>query len=158
MQDEKIYEVYWKGPFTDDTLEKLTEEENEKFVLYKIYGSHPMYRNDILLYVGMTEIGVVNRLNQHNYWMDEERFGPSKIYFASIGHFESWKQSDEMIIFDCLDRKVIENVEELLIYAHQPVHNKKSRSSAKGAKGIRLFNTGAYGMLMPEVSALFQNC
>ena len=155
---EEIYEVCWRGPYSEESLDSLTDEDNEKFVLYKIYGSHPVYGDNVLLYIGMTEQGVKKRLIQHDYWMDEERFGHSRIYFASIGKFESWKISDETEIFDRLEREIIEKVESLLIYAHQPVHNTKYRNSAKKSKNIRLFNTGSFGVLMPEISGLYQEC
>ncbi len=155
---EEIYEVCWKGPYSDEQLSELSKEENQNFVLYKIYGSHPVYGDNVLLYIGMTEQGVKKRLTQHDYWMDEERFGPSKIFFASIGKFESWEKSDDFEIFEKPDRETIKKVESLLIYAHQPVHNQKSRGSAKKAKNIRIFNTMAFGMLMPEISGFYQNC
>ena len=155
---EEIYEACWRGPYSEENLVSLTEEENKKFVIYKIYGSHPIYGDNILLYIGMTEQGVKARLIQHNYWMDEERFGPSRIYFASIGRFENWKKSEEIEIFDRIERETIENVESLLIYAHQPVHNSKSRNSAIKSKNLRIFNTGSFGILMPEISGLYQEC
>ena len=117
---EKIYEVFWEGPYSEKTLDALTEEQNEKFVLYKIYGSHPLYGNNVLLYIGMTEQGVKKRLGEHDYWMDEKRYGPSKIYFASIGEFTDWETSEEAeLLFDKVERKIIQKVESLLIYAHQ---------------------------------------
>ncbi len=155
---EKIYEVRWCGPYTEKTLNSLTAEENDKFVLYKIYGSHPVYGNNILLYIGMTEQNIEKRINQHGYWMDEARFGSSTMYFASAGHFQSWKDSESTQIYDKLDREYIEKIEALLIYAHQPVHNSKARNSAENSREIRLFNTGSFGILMPEISGKYQNC
>ena len=155
---EDIYEVYWRGPYSEENLNSLTDEENENFVLYKIYGFHPVYGDKVLLYIGMTEKGVKKRLIQHNYWMDEERFGPSRIYFASIGKFESWEIADKIKIYKRLDRETIKKVESLLIYAHQPAHNTKARNSANEAKNFRLFNTGSFGVLMPEISGLYQEC
>lgn len=155
---EKIYEVCWDGPYTKDTLDEISEEDNNKYVLYKVYGSHPVYGNNVLLYIGMTGRGIKKRLVEHDYWMDEERFGPSKIYVASIGEFSDWESSNKIDIFNSPSREIIEQVESLLIYSHQPVHNSKSRDSAKNAKEIRIFNTGKYGHLMPEVSGLFQAC
>ena len=159
MNKEKIYEVAWRGPYTSKNIErKIKKKHIDKYVLYKIYGSHHLYGNNILLYIGMTEQGVGVRLQQHNYWMDEERFGLSQIYVASIGEFNNWEESDEIFIFEKPERELISKIESLLIYAHQPVHNSKNRNTAEKSKNIRIFNTCAFGSLMPEVSALYQNC
>lgn len=160
-EEEIIYEVCWEGPYSKSTLnstKKITKEQNKQFVLYKIYGSHPVYGNNILLYIGMTEQDVTERLRQHDYWMDEERFGESDIYLASIGGFENWVESEKIAIFDPPEREIIGKVESLLIYAHQPVYNTKNRTTAKNSRNIRIFNTGCYGALMPEISGLFQDC
>ena len=66
---EKIYEVCWDGPYTKDTLDEISEEDNNKYVLYKVYGSHPVYGNNVLLYIGMTERGIKIRLTEHDYWV-----------------------------------------------------------------------------------------
>ena len=159
MKNEKIYEVYWQGPYKPKNIEKkIKQKDFEKYVLYSIYGSHPVYGDNVLLYIGMTEQGVNNRLIQHDYWMDEERYGPSKIYVASIGDFKSWEESNNHSIFNKPDRKLIEKIESLLIYAHQPSQNKKNKNSADNSHGIRIFNTGQFGSLMPEISCLYQYC
>jgi hypothetical protein len=44
-------------------------------------------------------------------------------------------------------------VEALLIYAYQPAYNTKSKHNPSNqAKGLRIFNTGNVGYLLPEVS------
>ncbi len=154
---EQIYEVYWNGPYKPGNIDKKIGDKNkEKYVLYKIYGSHPIYGNNVLLYIGMTEQGIFKRLNQHDYWMDEERYGKSKIYIASIGEFKDWDSSYKSEVFDKPERELTEKIEALLIYAHQPAQNIKNKNSAKGSKNIRIFNTGEFGALMPEISALYQ--
>lgn len=155
---EIIYEVCWEGPFSPENVNDTLCEHKDKYALYSVYGSHPIYGNNILLYIGMTEIGVLKRLSEHDYWMDEERYGSSKIFVASIGVFESWEKSNRIEKFSVPERAVIEQVEQLLIYSNQPVHNTQSRKSAQKSKGIRIFNTNNYGSLLPEVSALYQWC
>ena len=155
---ETIYEVCWEGPYAkDDIVSKLAGNEN-RYGLYSVYGSHPVYGDNILLYIGMTERGVLKRLSEHDYWMDQERFGPSRIFVASIGPFVSWEESNEIDVFELPSRDVIERVEQLLIYANGPVHNSKARKSARSASGIRIFNTNNYGSLIPEVSSLYYWC
>lgn len=155
---EQIYEVCWEGPFTSENIEIELGEHKKKYALYSVYGSHPIYGNGILLYIGMTERGILKRLSEHDFWMDQERFGQSQIFVASIGPFESWEKSNEIEVFKLPDRSIIEKIEQLLIYSSQPVHNRMSRKSAKVARGIRVFNTNNYGSLLPEVSGLYHWC
>ncbi len=150
---EKEYEVYWEGPFKPKNIkEKIGDENIKKHVLYKIYGFHPLYGNNVLLYIGMTtEQGISKRL-KHDYWMDEERYGESTIYVASIGKFKGWKESNTKLeAFEKQEEDVTKNIEALLIYAHQPAQNTKNKNSCKPGK-IRIFNTGQFGSLMPEIS------
>lgn len=157
MVKEKIYEVCWKGPYTSKNINDKLAKQKDNYALYSIYGSHPIYGNNILLYIGMTERGVLKRLSEHGYWMDEERYGKSKIFVASIGEFESWEKSNEIEVFDLPNKEIIKKVEALLIYSNQPVHNSKSRRSADISRGIRIFNTNKFGSLLPESSALYND-
>ncbi len=158
QRNEDIYEVCWEGPYTSETIKVELSEHQSQYALYSVYGSHPVYGNNVLLYVGMTKRGVLKRLAEHDYWMDEERYGLSQIYVASIGEFNSWEESNEIEKFDLPDTKVIEQIEQLLIYSNQPVHNIKSKRSVKVSKGLRVFNTNNYGSLLPEVSTLYYWC
>jgi len=159
VSEEKIYEVCWQGPYTPKNIKKIKSKDMNNFVLYKIYGSHPMYGNNVLLYIGMTEKGVENRLNQHDYWMDEEKYSESTIYVASIGEFKGWSNEHtyKNIVFEKPERKIIESIEALLIYSHQPSHNNSNKKSAKSSQNIRIFNTEKYGSLMQEVSSIYYN-
>lgn len=156
MNQEKIVEVCWSGPYKPSKLKKqLKKMASEGFVLYKIYGCHPIYGDRVLLYIGMTEQGVEKRLAQHDYWMDEERFGESQLFFGSIGPFSTWEASEDVEVFPNPGTEIIKKVEALLILAHQPAHNNKNRKSAELASGIRIFNTNEYGSLFPEVSGKY---
>jgi hypothetical protein len=46
---------------------------------------------------------------------------------------------------------LVEQVEALLIYAHQPAYNSMSKGSVTVAKGLRILNTGRLGHLLPEI-------
>ena len=106
----------------------------------------------------MTEQGPDKRLIQHDYWMDEKRYGQSRIYVASIGKFKGWEKSNEIELFEKPDRNITQKIEALLIYAHQPSQNSKNKKSCENSKNIRIFNTGEFGTLIPEVSALYYEC
>ena len=153
---EKVYEVIWDGPFTSENIKSALGENMQKYALYSVYGSHPIYGNNILLYIGKTERGVLTRLSEHDFWMDQERFGLSQIFVASIGEFKDWEQSNKTEIYDLPDSDIIDQIEKLLIYAVKPVHNEKCKKSVSLLEEIRIFNTNNYGSLFPEISSLLK--
>jgi hypothetical protein len=102
----------------------------------------------------MTAIGSSKRLSQHASWVNEEP-DPVSVYFAAIGTFESWEDRDKIESYPPLDRKIVESIESLLIYSHQPVYNKRSTQGGfKLECTYVVFNTGRRGTLYPEVSSL----
>jgi hypothetical protein len=151
---ETICDVYWEGPFDWDKRALLW---NPSHVLYAIYGTHPVYGQNVLLYIGMTETTVADRLAEHTWIRDE--YDPVTIKIASIGvhsNIESWWQAwDKMSDNDVYLRpasEIIRAVEGLLIYAHQPAYNTMGKVSLKVDKRLRIFNTGKFGSLLPELS------
>ncbi len=88
---ETICDVYWEGPYNWGKRDSL---RNPKHVLYVIYGTHHVYGQKVLLYIGMTETNVADRLADHT-WINEE-CDPVMIRVASIGvhsDVESWWQA-----------------------------------------------------------------
>lgn len=146
---ERKFDVYWQGPFNE---EKLVNDET--LVLYSVYGTHPLYGNRSLVYIGMTTQPLTTRMNQHKRWMSLES-DPVEIYAASIGEFTTWKAADETDVYDPPLTEDILAIESLLILAHQPAYNSKSKQSAELGKNYRIFNTGRFGALLPEVSGLY---
>ena len=45
-----IIHVQWDGPFTLDQLSEMNNEYD--YGVYQVYGSHPIYGSDVLLYIG----------------------------------------------------------------------------------------------------------
>ncbi|MCP8687734.1 hypothetical protein [Marinobacterium sedimentorum] len=150
--EENVYDVYWEGPFNYDDLRET--ESHEDLVLYAIYGTHPLYGRNVLLYIGITENLVTTRLSQHSWWIDGEP-DPCGVYMASIGKFESWAKSQEFERYPKMDPATTRIIESLLIYSHQPIYNQRNKNSASLAKNYRAFNTGRRGMLLGEVSGLY---
>lgn len=156
VEKERIYEVYWEGPYEPD---QKNIDYKEGHILYKIYGSHPIYGDNVLLYIGKTEQGIKKRLKSHNYWMDEERYKESTIYVASLDEFTNWDDSGDTTFEhpeEIGGSELISKIESLLIYSHQPAHNTINKNTANNSKNIRIFNTGKFGVLMPEISSLYQ--
>ena len=122
LKNEIIYEVYWYGPYDPDSLEDVHSNN----VLYMICGTHGLYGRNVPLYIGKTERSIQARLNEHRTWIEDEP-DPVKVYTAVIGKFMSWLHNSSIVEYLPLDRSVIEAVESLLIYSHQPVYNQPQK-------------------------------
>lgn len=151
---EIICDVYWEGPFNWDNRDSL---RNPNHVLYAIYGTHYVYGQKALLYIGMTETTITDRLADHT-WVNDE-CDTVMMRIASIGVHSDieawWRAWDEMSANDVYQRpdyEIIRAVEDLLIYAHQPAYNTMGKGSLKVGKWLRIFNTGKHGSLLPELS------
>lgn len=46
-----LIQILWDGPYSITDLVKLKNEEID-YGIYQIYGNHPVYGNDVLLYIG----------------------------------------------------------------------------------------------------------
>jgi hypothetical protein len=149
-KQEQIFDIHWYGPYE---LSMLSDMDRENCVLYSIYGTHPTYGRNILLYIGRTK-DILDRITQHESWLNDER-DPVSVYIAAIGEFESWDKARKTEAYPPPRLEIIDAIEALLIYAHQPVYNYRSKQTAQRAKQLRLFNTGRYGTLLPEVSGIY---
>lgn len=54
MNTELIIHIEWDGPFKLDQLSELNNTDID-FGIYQIYGSHPIYGADVLLYIGKAD-------------------------------------------------------------------------------------------------------
>ena len=129
------------------------QKDADKYCLYQMYGHHPLYGRNVLLYIGSTTRSLEQRLQEHAWWAEKE-YDRLTSCAGSLGEFESWKKwhDDPIEHYDKPESDLVEPVEQLLIYATQPAYNIKSKLSARGAKGLRIFNTGRFAQLFPEIS------
>jgi len=148
---DTIYDVFWEGPFEWD---KRHPHLKDHHVLYAIEGTHPIYGRDVLLYIGRTDAGIGNRLSNHEEWVEYE---PDliKVRVASVGEFINWEEWEKEGDYPKADPDIVEQIEALLIYAHQPAYNTRGKSGLAPKIGIRIFNTGKSGLLLPELSYLY---
>ncbi len=151
MAAERIFDVYWEGPFNDQTLDKIPDNT----ALYIIYGTHGLYGRNVPLYIGKTMKGAKHRIHQHA-WLQWEPDAVS-YYAASIGDFKNWKHQYQIESYPVPDNDVIDVIESLLIFAHQPSYNTMSKQGGAVMKlsEIRIFNTGRRSSLFPEVSSQY---
>ena len=146
---EKIINIHWEGPFIWDEKD---QHQRDCHCLYQIYGHHPLYGRNVLLYIGKTDRAVPERLVEHK-WTEEE-YDKLTFYLGSLGPFESWKEwtQYENEDYEKADTSLVLGTEQLLIFAHQPAYNTQSKETANAALGIRIFNTGRIAQLFPELS------
>lgn len=152
-----IIDVYWEGPFSSEAINKLKGIKGH--CLYQIYGSHPVYGRDSLLYIGLSDRDeIFTRLKEHTWIQNQADL--CQIYIASCGDFTNWEawRKDGRRRYDYNESKNITllAIESLLIYAHQPSYNSASlKSTSFAEKPFRLFNSGKRGLLLSEVSTQF---
>src|SRR2546425_11758192 len=143
---ERICDVYWEGPFDWSARDTLTDGS---LVLYSLHGSHPVYGVNVVLYIGMTETNVAQRLSEHAVWVEDE-LDAIKVKVASIREYRSWddwdREWDKLAIgqrYARADTDLVKGVEALLIYANQPAFNSAGKSDLSDvARDLRVINTG----------------
>ena len=148
--EEKIYDVFWEGPYPWDKRKKYKPDH----VLYAMHGSHHLYGRDVLLYIGRTDTDLETRLNAHEKWVADE-YDDMTVRFGSVGPFTNWTDWDTDGRYTKANQDVVRGIEALLINAHQPAYNTMGKNSLACAKGLRVFNSGRCGHLLPEVSYLY---
>lgn len=158
MSNSIIYDIYWEGPYTLDEIINNRKDDSDithqGHCLYQIYGDHPCYGRDVLLYIGKTE-NMTNRLWQH-YNKYSSQCESVKIFIGSCGIFESWEKREELVQYDLIDKYTLDAIESLLIHAHQPAYNSSKLLSISFKNlNLRIFNTHKRKSLMPEVSTTY---
>lgn len=145
--EERLVRVRWAGPMSVDKAEALDDGADRG--VYQIYGTHPVYGAGVLLYIGKaTGQTFGTRLNQEGWSLPGMTEDPGNVQ-VYVGRVEEPRATGEE------DRtRLISAVERLLIWAHGPAYNASGVSSEPpdGVRDVRVFNTGSYRSLNPEVS------
>lgn len=139
--------VQWSGPYTYDVACAL-RNDNEDFGVYQIYGSHPVYGSDVLLYIGKAErqtFGV--RLSQESWNFHNQDSSKLMVYVGRLAGYSGCPDDDDWA-------REISLVERLLIYSHWPAGNSSGLNVSFGENlyPIHILNWGQYRDLLPEVS------
>jgi hypothetical protein len=146
MTTKHIY-IDWDGPYTMDELEELDDPRID-YGLYQVYGSHPLYGEEVLLYMGATGERTfgVKLAEEQNYWEVEEDFQPLIIY---VGRLMGVVTPTNGVWAEEMDLAL-----RLLIYAHAPVFNAREVAALPddNLKKVHVVNWGEYLDLAPEVS------
>jgi len=127
----KEINIWWEGPFSQEEIINSKIDANnydntaDKVGLYQIYGSHPLYGNNVLLYIGRTKNnkGFTSRLNNRWEIIHDSDNTNVKIYLGTI--FTA--AENNLCIEDEYER--IEFAEVLLINAMKPAFNSSNIKS-----------------------------
>ena len=138
----KIVHIVWDGPFSiDKTKEKNGKED---YGVYQIYGNHPVYGYGSLLYIEKAaDQSFGERIKQDEKWLEKE-YWPIEVYTGDVDVNETGMKWGA----------VVDLVEKLLIYPHQPAWNSSNICSIpeKTLEDIHILNWNSRRNLLPEVS------
>ena len=139
--------VQWEGLFSYDDARKLRDDVHD-YGVYQIYGSHPVYGSDVLIYIGKADSQTFGtRLSQHNWQYTNQDSSRLTVYVGRLHGYggtptpERWSQQ-------------IAHVERLLIFSHWPAGNSSGLNVQFGNElhHIHVLNWGKYRNLLAEVS------
>jgi hypothetical protein len=145
-QTNLLIHIDWDGPFTQSEISQLNKPDD--YGLYQVYGTHPVYGADTLLYIGRVEqqrFGV--RLAQHG-WCGINPDSNRVLFY--VGRLFGIPHPDT----DAEWCRQIELAERLLIHAHQPAQNTQKTLAGldRDLWFVHVINWRRYRNLMPEVS------
>jgi hypothetical protein len=145
----KVLYIEWNGPYDFEDLEELQDESCD-YGVYQIYGMHPVYGEEVLLYLGQTDNRTFSAklAQEKEYWDAEADFHPLSIYVGRL--------AGQMTPGGEVWGEEVDQAARLLIYAHVPVFNARDLGAPpdEDLKEVHLVNWGTYLDLAPEVSGV----
>ncbi len=135
----------WSGPLSYEDACKVNGDSD--WGVYQIYGSHPCYGADVLLYIGKAERQHFGeRLKQKHSIPYNYDINSTKVYFGRLAGED--RPDDET-----WNRHIV-LAEKLLIYAHRPAWNSTMNMGKLDSElqNVHVFNWMNHKMLLPEVS------
>lgn len=147
IQDVMHVHVQWDGPYTFDQVKNFKDEFTD-FGVYQIYGTHPVYGSDVLLYIGKADMQTFGvRLSQHSWNFHNQDASRLAAYLGRLSGYKITPSDSDW-------SNQIDFVERLLIYSHWPAGNSSGLNAAFGKElyRVHILNWGRYRDLLPEVS------
>lgn len=135
----------WDGPYTYEDALKLTDPTDKG--LYQIYGAHPVYGAEVLLYIGKTTRLFGHRLSEEGWRSTNPDAANLKIYVGRLSGTNGTPSAESWL-------EEITIAETFLIYAHWPAGNSSGLNvnMGKDFHDIHILNWGQHRSLLPEVS------
>ncbi|WP_235849025.1 MULTISPECIES: hypothetical protein [Bacillaceae] len=78
-----LIQIEWEGPYHLIDLVSLTNEEYDNGV-YQIYGKHPTYGSDVLLYIGKADYQTLGKRISQEDWLNTNDSNNTKIYIGRL--------------------------------------------------------------------------
>ena len=143
-----VIHVQWDGPFTSEQILELNDDFD--YGVYQVYGSHPIYGSDVLLYIGKASQQTFSvRIKQEQWSYNQD--GRNIRYYVGRLAGERTPKDDEWA-------RQIDMIEGLLIHSHWPAGNSQYIQSLGGNASqlakIHILNWGQRRGLLSEVSGL----
>jgi hypothetical protein len=152
MTEFKIFHLFWKKySWNEAFLRNFNDFDTERdFGIYQIYGNHPVYGDDTLLYIGKAAEQTFTRRMKGHYDFDASQV-VGQLTRIHLGYFCEIDDMNPQIWEDA-----ISDVEPILIKAHIPALNGQGVKGFLESPGqnILVYNWGDKGRLFPEVSSL----
>ncbi len=147
---EHVIHIEWTGPHAPSELVNLCKSID--YGIYAIYGHHPVYGSDTLLYVGKAQDQTFGQRIRQEGWDKGSMEDPAhtEIYVGRLKGpdtppLEVWK-------------KEIDLAEKLLIHTHGPAYNSQQIGEVSESDSevcdIRVLNWGSHRAVRPEISGL----
>jgi hypothetical protein len=156
MLNVKIINICWeKIDYDQVQIQKLTSKKD--FGIYQIYGYHPAYKEDSLLYIGKAS-SFSSRLSERFEFLESCSI-PRTI---RLGRITNSAQEDDICNWSFENRdSIVDIAEKILIKAHAPAFNKQDNTglfepdvNEFGGQHYVILNWDEFGSLLPEVSTL----
>jgi len=148
MTNFSIYHLYWKEyDWNNDVMTRFNSSTD--YGVYQVYGDHPVYGANTLLYIGKVKDETYSqRMKGHADFDASQVSRFSKLYLAYFCKVDDLNEANW--------GNAIDIVEKTLIKAHSPALNSKEVMGFldKNTPNILIYNWGARGKLLPEVSTL----
>ncbi len=152
IKNIEVIHIGWEQyEYTEDEISNLNEEYH--YGVYQIYGYHPVYGDNTLLYIGKANHQKFSDRLKDRTEFYETVLRPKTLCIGMIYKTDDCNNNNW--------EEIIDVSEKILIKAHAPAYN------SQGIKGLIwkdddpinqknyiIKNWGDYGKLLPEVSSL----
>lgn len=143
--------ISWEGPFNLDTIKTLNGQKD--FGIYQIYGQHPVYGSNVLLYIGKAEQQTFGtRIQQESNWCYNADSKRVEIYVGRLFGEQPISGQDW--------NNQINIAEKILIHTHWPAGNSSNINSitskvelSEEIKQYNVVNYDQYRSLQSVISA-----
>ncbi len=142
-----LIHIQWEGPLPYDEAKRLVDEHAD-YGVYQIYGAHPVYGSDVLLYIGRANSQTFGIRLRQEYWNYHNQDAARVcVYVGRLSGYAGTPTDEEWA-------RQISLVERLLIYSHWPAGNSSGLNVefSEDFQKVQVLNWGKYRDLLPEVS------